>query len=61
MTEEASAHLSYISLKATRGTLIADVNYAVKSMCTSMSEERGRKEWGRWWGRAPEAKSNAIP
>lgn len=44
MTEEASAHLSYISLKATRGTLIADVNHAVKSMCTSMSEERGRKE-----------------
>lgn len=39
MTEEASANLSYVSLKATRGTLIADVNHAVKSM----SEERGRE------------------
>lgn len=65
MTEEASANLSYDSLKTTNGTLIADVNHALKSMCMSMSEkqERGKEREcdGRWWGRAPEAKSNAIP
>lgn len=36
-----------------------------QSMCKMMSEERGREReresHGRWWGRAPEAKSNAIP
>lgn len=53
----------YILLKITNGTLIADVRRACARSClrSEGGKERERESPGRWWGRAPEAKSNAIP